>query len=573
MAQLSNQEIENIRSNANIVDIISSYVPLTLKGKNYFGVCPFHEDHSPSMSVSTDKQIYKCFSCGAAGNVFTFVKDYENVSFPDAVKIVADKIGYNLNYVSVKKAKNHNKEYEIMDYTLKFFQNYLNTKDGLKAKKYLNERGIDDKAIKEFDIGLSPFKNDVLSNILLKKYDKQDLVNLSLITVDGANTYDLFVDRIIFPIHNLDGEPIAFTGRIYNNSNQAKYFNSRESSIFKKGQILYNYHRALPTIKQKRELIIVEGNMDAIRLYLSGITNVVALMGTVLTKDQIDVIKKLRSKVILMLDNDEAGFNATLSVGQALEQANIECGVVRLSDYKDPDEYILNKGVDSINRVIKEAKSFLEFKLFYYKQNKNLNNTADLISYIKQIINSVSDINDNLTREVTLNKLSKEFDIPISVLKEELKKDIQKEKKVELNPQEEKKSKYERICSHVIYYLLNDETYINKLENYNIFITLKEYRNLIQEITYYYKKNKSISIAEFVSYISDNPLENLVHEIISKVDEPLSDESFEKYLENLTKISKEDKIKQLKKEMQETLDINKKMELANSIIELKKEEV
>ncbi len=573
MAQLSNEEIENIRLNANIVDVISSYVPLTLKGKNYFGVCPFHEDHSPSMSVSTDKQIYKCFSCGAAGNVFTFVRDYENVSFPEAVKIVADKIGYHININISKKIVNNSTQYDIMNYSLKFFQNYLNTKDGAKARKYLADRGLDEQTIKDFDIGLSPSKKDVLSNILLKKYNRQDLNELSLINVDGANIYDSFVDRIIFPIHNLDGNPVAFTGRIYNNSSLAKYFNSRESKIFKKGQIFYNYHRALPSIKQKKEVIIVEGNMDAIRLYSVGITNVIALMGTSLTKDQVNILKKLRSKVILMLDNDEAGQTATLNNGQALEQAGIDTFVVRLSDYKDPDEYILNKGSESIIRLINEAKSFLEFKLYYYKQNKNLSNTADLINYVKDIIKSVSDIKDNLTKEITLDRLSKEYDIPLQVLKDELKNETKKEVIKETKQEKDKITKYERICDHVVYYLLNDSAYITKLENSNVFVKYKDYRNLIQEITYYYKKHKSISVAEFISYINGNVLEPLVNKIISEIDEPLENDTFEKYLSNLTKISKEDKIKQLKKEMQETLDINKKMEIANTIIELKKEEV
>ena len=170
MAILSDKEIESIRSSANIVDIISSYIPLTLKGKNYFGVCPFHEDHSPSMSLSTDKQIYKCFSCGAAGNIFSFVKDYENVSFLESVKIVAQKIGYNINIItpSAKTTKDI-KELEAMDYALKFYQNHLKTKEGEKARKYLNERGLSDDVIKTFDIGLSPYVKDNLATLLSKK--------------------------------------------------------------------------------------------------------------------------------------------------------------------------------------------------------------------------------------------------------------------------------------------------------------------------------------------------------------------------------------------------------------------
>ncbi|MBQ4583491.1 MAG: DNA primase [Bacilli bacterium] len=574
MAILSDKEIESIRSSANIVDIISSYIPLTLKGKNYFGVCPFHEDHSPSMSVSTDKQIYKCFSCGAAGNVFSFVKDYENVSFLESVKIVAQKIGYNIKIITpnTKTAKN-TKELEAMDLALKFYQNYLKTKDGEKARKYLNERGLSDDVIKTFDIGLSPFVKDNLATLLLKKgFDQNTLKEVGLINVDGARIYDSFCNRIIFPIHNLEGHPIAFTGRIYGCEKTSKYFNSRESKIFKKGQILYNYHRALEFIKQKREVVIVEGNMDAIRMYASGIKNTIALMGTSLTKEQRQIIKKLRAKVILMLDNDEAGELATLSIGQALENDNIECFVVRLSDYKDPDEYIIKMGTEKIESLISSSISFLEFKLFYYRQNKDLNNTYDLITYIKQILSSVENIKDKLTREITLKKLSEQYDIPIELLKEHL-NDLKKDK-VNQEPimqDKVKTSKYQKIIQRIIFYLISDPAYIIKFEKSNLFINDQKYRNLINEIIYYYKKNKTISMAEFISYMSTNSLNELFLKIISDIEEDIENDNFEQYIINLTKINNEDKIRKLKNELKTTLDVNKKISIANEIIKLKKE--
>lgn len=573
MAILSDKEIEAIRSNANIVDIISSYVPLTLKGKNYFGVCPFHEDHSPSMSVSTSKQIYKCFSCGAAGNVFTFVKDYENVSYIESIKIVAEKIGYNINITTpTSKTVKYDKEYEAMDLALKFYQNYLKTREGEKARKYLNERGLNDDIIKTFDIGLSSSAKDNLALLLTKKgYDQNLLKEIGLINIDGANLYDSFCNRIIFPIHDLEGRPIAFTGRIYGLDKTSKYFNSRESKIFKKGQILYNYHRAIEFIKQKKEVVIVEGNMDAIRMYASGIKNTIALMGTTLTKEQRQIIKKMRAKVILMLDNDEAGEMATISVGQALENDNIECFVVRLSDYKDPDEYIIKLGAKKIESLINSPISFLEFKLFYYRKNKDLNNTADLISYIKQIIGSVENIQDNLTREITLKKLSDQYDIPIDVLKSEL-NDIKKEKTEEKNIKvKEKESKYQKIIQRIIFYLLSDSAYVIKYEKSNVFINDRDLRNLINEIVYYFKKNKTISVAEFISYMNNNPLNELLLKIVSEIEEELDNDNFEYYLSSLTKLNKEDKIKYLKNELKTTLDVNKKVSIANEIINLKKE--
>ena len=236
---VTDAEIERIRKSANIVDIISSYVPLTQKGKNYFGVCPFHEDHSPSMSVSEEKQIYKCFSCGAAGNVFTFVSEYENVKFLEAVKIVADKCGIPFHgTIKKEKPKNNEQEYEIMNLALKFYQNNLNSKEGMKAKKYLRVRNLDEDVIKEFDLGLALGGNYSLNKLLTnKKYSLDVIERLGLVNQNNGYVNDVFQRRIMFPIHDLEGNVVGFTGRIYEDTNQAKYINSKESNIFKKGQI------------------------------------------------------------------------------------------------------------------------------------------------------------------------------------------------------------------------------------------------------------------------------------------------------------------------------------------------
>ena len=359
------EEIESIRKQANIIDIISSYIPLTQKGKNYFGVCPFHEDHSPSMSVSEEKQIYKCFSCGAAGNVFTFVSEYENVKFLEAVKIVADKCGIPFHGVIKKeKPKNYLEDYEIMNLALKFYQNNLNSKEGMVAKEYLKRRHLGEDVIKDFDLGLALGKEMPVYKLLTSKnYSIDSLVRLGLVNQNNGYTNDVFQRRILFPIHDLDGNVVGFTGRIYEESDQAKYINSKESNIFKKGNILFNYHRAKQEIKRKKEVILVEGNMDAIRMYASGFKNTIALMGTSLTKEQVAIIKGLRAKVILMFDNDQAGEIATYQNGTILEEAGIVPFIVRLSGEKDPDEYIIKNGIQAMEENIRSPISFLDFKL------------------------------------------------------------------------------------------------------------------------------------------------------------------------------------------------------------------
>ena len=228
---MNNEQLDELRNKLNIVDVISSYIPLTKKGRNYFGLCPFHDDHTPSLSVSPEKQIYKCFVCGESGNVFNFVMNYEHISFPEAVNYLAKTIGMDMG-ISIKSESNVNsKYYEIMDIANKYFQNYLLSKEGAKAREYLDKRKLDKETITEFEIGLSLSKIDGLTKLLLDKGNSLEELNL----IDLSNTnHDSFINRVIFPLHNKDGKVVGFSGRIYDNSDLNKYQNTKETPIFKK---------------------------------------------------------------------------------------------------------------------------------------------------------------------------------------------------------------------------------------------------------------------------------------------------------------------------------------------------
>ena len=575
---LENNEIENIRKSANIVDIVSSYdIHLIQKGKNYFGICPFHEDTNPSMSVSEEKQIYKCFSCGAAGNVFTFVQEYENVSFLEAVKIVAEKCGLTFrNYHSPKaKVKNNKEEYEIMELALKYYQNNLNTSMGLKAKEYLQERSLDEQVIKDFSLGLALDKNHSLHELLINKnYSIPKLLDLGLVNRNGEYLNDVFNNRIIFPIHDLEGNPIGFTGRIYEKTDQAKYINTKESPIFKKGQILFNYHRAISEIKKKKTIIIVEGNMDAIRMYSSGIKNVVALMGTSLTANQVAIIKATRAKIILMLDNDPPGEDATIQNGEILENAGLTPFVVRLSNEKDPDEYIIKNGAQAIINNIEHPLDFLDFKLKYYKKNKDLTNPTDLTNYIKLVINSIKDIKDELLKEITLKKISDEYNISIDLLTNELKK-LSTPKKVKEEPkilEKEPASRYNLACCNILYYMMNDYIYINKFKQTLGYFKIKKYRNIANEIMYFADENKEINMADFISFVAPKDyIYDDVMEIVKSVShEDLKMTEFVEFIKVASNEAKKDTIKELKEQINNELDEEKKLLLAQKLIEIKK---
>ena len=578
MAYIKDEEINAIRDSADIVDIISGYLSLKQRGKNFLAVCPFHDDHSPSLVVSRERQMFNCFTCRTGGNVFTFIMKYENVSFVEAVKIVADKIGYNLNITDINDYTTKNKEdYEIMEFTKKFYLNNIFTEQGIKARKYLQERGIDEAIIREFNIGLSLDSKDTLYKLLNnKKYNIDKISDLGLVNKVGLDIYDVFSNRIMIPIEDLKGQVVGFTGRIFNGeTDTAKYMNTKETEIFKKGQILFNYHNARKSIREEKCVIVVEGNMDAIKLSASGIKNVVALMGVALSKEQIDVLKKLKVPIILMLDNDSAGLDATVKNGDLLDASDCDVRVVRLTDAKDPDEYIRTKGVDALKDNISHALKYIDFKLEYLKTNKNLNNMEDLITYIKEVISSINS-EDDLTKELVISKISKDYEIDAEILKQELNK--MPEQKMKEKPEikvieKPKLSKYQNAVSKILYSMMCDSTYITVYKNRLGFFKEKKERMLASEIVYYNTVHNNINIADFITYIMrDEDLSAFVNEIISENNNTVvSLDEFNSYVDVVLNILKKDRIVELKMKIKQELDVNKKLELIAKLTELKKE--
>ena len=577
MAYISEEELNNIRSNADIVDVISDYLDLKQRGRNYVAVCPFHDDHSPSLVVSRERQMFTCFTCKTSGNVFSFVMKYENVTFPEAVQIVAKKIGYTLkgDFSNFKESK-YKKEYEIMDFVTKYYTNNINTTSGINALKYLENRGITKDIIKEFNIGLALDIRDDLYNILLKKnYSLQDLSDLGLVNKINLNVYDTFINRIMIPIENLQGNVVGFTGRIYNGEEDtAKYLNTKETKIFKKGSILFNYHNARNAIRETKVVVVVEGNMDAITLSSKGIKNVVALMGVAMSQVQIDTLKKLNVPIILMLDNDSAGLEATLKNGELLRKAGVDTLVVRLSDAKDPDEYIRLKGVEALKDNIKHAISFLDFLLEYLKQDLDLNNITDLKKYINSIISHIN-YEDDLTKQLIISKISKDYLIDEQILIGELninpkKEVVKKEEKREVIP---KVSKYHKAVSKILYMMMLDNKYITIYKNKLGYFKEKIERVVASEIVYYNSEHENINIADFITYITNNEeISNYVSNIISE-NKNTSDSvsEFNDCVDAVLKILKEDEIKELKSKIVKELDMDKKVELMNKLMELKKE--
>ncbi len=568
--------VNQIRSKVDIVDIISEYLPLTQRGKNFFGVCPFHDDTNPSMSVSREKQIYKCFSCGASGNVFNFLMDYEHISFKETLILLSQKTGIDIGNIHVKKENNKYEEfYKIYDLALKYFQNNINTVQGKEAKKYLTERKIEESVIKEFSIGLSLSSRDGLLNVLTKKKYNNRLLNELGLTV---NNYDNFIDRIIFPLWDISGKVVGFSGRIYHkNSNQNKYVNTKETPIFKKGQTLYNYHRAKEFARRDKNIIVMEGFMDVIRAYTVGVKNVVALMGTAMTKEQVNLIKRLSNNIILCFDGDDAGRKATLSNGEMLVKAGINnIKVIALENNDDPDTYIMNHGVEKFKSLIENAMNYSDYKINSLKKGINFNSNIEKSNYINRVIKEASTIKDEIRVEIILKNLAKEFDLSYNTLEKRLMelKSEQEEKQVVIYEKKEKPkrhNKYEKATYEYLYYMLVNEKAIIYYDRENIFFPIEKARFLASEISYYYKKYGIITIADFYTYLQDKKeLLDLLNIVLTyDVKEIVENEDIEALAKVIREYNVVQEIKRLKERMKDVIDPLEKAKIADEIRKLK----
>ena len=571
MANISYEEILSIQRKANIVDIIRDYVPLTQRGKNYFGICPFHDDHNPSMSVSPEKGVYKCFVCGNAGNVFNFVMEYEKVSFYEAVKIVADKIGVSID-ISTSKKENTKKSplYDIYNIAYKFYQNNLNTVYGKDAKKYLLNRKIDEDVIKNFNIGLSLSDSELCNALKAKGFKDDDIVSSGVAVQNGNNIYDIYKNRIMFPLYDLEGNVVGFSGRIYNQKSESKYINTKETEIFKKGELLYNYHIAKKEARKEKNIIVVEGFMDVIRLSTIGIVNVVATMGTAVTKYQLNLIQKLAPNITLMFDGDKAGEKATNAFIELANGNDSNIKVVRLEDNLDPDEYILTKGKDKMIYNLSHAQSVYDYKLSSYKENIDFNDSKEVSNYINVMIKEFEKIDDDIVREIEIKKLSESTNVSYDLIKSKLK---EKEKKVIIThkPKNIKINKYEKASKYILYRMINDNNMILYYFNNLSYLPNDTERKLASEIVLFYKKFNSFNLSDFIIYLEDKKeLINLVVDIsdLKYTLDELND-NIDNYFDVIKESLYNNQIVKLTSELKNESNSVKRMEIAQKIVDLK----
>ena len=423
MVRYSEELIDDIKNSNDIVDIISQYVILKRSGRNFFGLCPFHKEKTPSFSVSPDKQIFHCFGCGAGGNVIHFISKIENVDFKESLEILAEKAGITLptleNSVDSKKQFLKEKVYEINKEAALYYHETLYKEISKPAQEYVKKRKLDNKTLKDYTIGYAPINSNLYKILKSKGYTDEEILASDLINKVGNNFIDRFKNRLIFPIQDVRGRYIAFGGRVLDNS-LPKYINSPENLVYSKARNLYGLNIAKKTKLEK--LIIVEGYMDVVSLHQRGIENVVASCGTALTEQQGRLLRKYAEKIIISYDSDGAGQAATLRGLEILSNLGCDIRILQMEGAKDPDEYVIKYGNGRFQSLVDNAISLVEFKVKVLKKDLDLNNVNDKIKFLNQIAKLLSTVDNRMEQEVYIDKISREYDISKEAIYAEINK-------------------------------------------------------------------------------------------------------------------------------------------------------
>ena len=419
------EEINSVIEACDIVALVSEYVHLEKTGKNYKGLCPFHNEKTPSFVVTPEKKLAKCFGCGGGGNPITFLEQIENISFGEALERLAERENIKLSGPqAVKKVNPNKKYYDIMNTAVRFYKKSLEASEfGLEAKKYLADRGLDEEVIKAFNIGLSPKTKDSLYKLCKEKFNylELDMVDVGLIDSYNHDYHDLFVGRIMFPIYDEMGNPIGFSARIFNNpdKNQPKYINTRDTVLYKKGDVIYNLSNAKAEIRKKNRVILHEGQMDVIAAYRSGLKEAVCTMGTALTLSQVQVLKKYTNNVVICYDGDRAGVSSSIKAIKLFKQENFNIHLVLLPDNQDPDEYVKKYGTEEYVKYF-ENHQLDEFAYVFERAfiGKDLNDSNQVLESRNEIFNilvsSESKIIEERYLRLLANKLQISYDLLLS---------------------------------------------------------------------------------------------------------------------------------------------------------------
>lgn len=575
MAQRIPQEvIEEVRHRTNIVDIIGQYVQLKKSGKNYMGLCPFHEERSPSFSVAEDKQIFHCFGCGKGGTVFNFLQEIEGISFPESVKRVADleHLSVDFDWSEPREVADtpenqqrrsllqlHSKAAELYHHIL------VNTKIGEPALNYLLERGLTQELIETFQIGFAPQKRDFLSQVFKNEQLDETLFEPSGLFVqrDNGTFLDRFYQRIMFPINDPQGNVIAFSGRLLKTADfpgdeMPKYLNSPETTLFNKRETLFNFDKARKEIRKENTVLLFEGFMDVIAAWQSGVKSGVASMGTSLTNEQIRRLERVAKEVVICYDGDNAGVQATNRAIQLLqENSHFELSIVSIPEKLDPDEYVRKYGAEAFQNLANHGReTVFSFKMNYHRLTRNMNNEKEQLDYVNELLRELTNVQSPLERDRYLNQIAQEFQLSVHSLEEQFNQLKQEQRSVQRQerqqfyqdemmppPMEEPVfeenhvqnklplTQVQKAERSLLFRLMNEQGVrqtVQQLQDFSF--AHDEYQELYFLLESYATLHQSFDIADFINFLQDNQTKQLAIEIAYQ---NLSEESSEREVADL----------------------------------------
>lgn len=575
MAQRIPQEvIEEVRHRTNIVDIIGQYVQLKKSGKNYMGLCPFHEERSPSFSVAEDKQIFHCFGCGKGGTVFNFLQEIEGISFPESVKRVADLEHLSVDFdwseprevVDTPENQQRRSLLQLHSKAAELYHHILvNTKIGEPALNYLLERGLTQELIETFQIGFAPQKRDFLSQVFKNEQLDETLFEPSGLFVqrDNGTFLDRFYQRIMFPINDPQGNVIAFSGRLLKTADfpgdeMPKYLNSPETTLFNKRETLFNFDRARKEIRKENTVLLFEGFMDVIAAWQSGVKSGVASMGTSLTNEQIRRLERVAKEVVICYDGDNAGVQATNRAIQLLqENSHFDLSIVSIPEKLDPDEYVRKYGAEAFQNLANHGReTVFSFKMNYHRLTRNMNNEKEQLDYVNELLRELTNVQSPLERDRYLNQIAQEFQLSVHSLEEQFNQLKQEQRSVQRQerqqfyqdemmppPMEEPVfeenhvqnklplTQVQKAERSLLFRLMNEQGVRQTIQQLPDFsFAHDEYQELYFLLESYATLHQSFDIADFINFLQDNQTKQLAIEIAYQ---NLSEESSEREVADL----------------------------------------
>jgi DNA primase len=545
--------IEEIKLKTDIVTVIGEFLPLKKRGRNFITNCPFHNEKTPSFTVSPDKQIYHCFGCNASGNVFTFLIEHQNMSFGEALKYLGDKAGISLpenNYNDHGRQKNpeedikKERQYTIHQFVARYFYKKLHDEYGKEAYAYAKNRGLSKDTLEKFKIGYAPFKSEELIDQLTKLgYSQEELLESGIFSKSmEGKIYSKFFNRLIFPIENVQSKIIGFGGRVIGNS-EPKYLNSPETTIFKKKYNLYGLNNAKDEIKKKNQVLVMEGYMDVVSVWQKGVFNAVASLGTSFTEEQGRLLTRYTNEIVMVYDNDLAGKNAAIRAVNILRPLNVSVKIADLQGAKDPDEFINRFGLNSFLERIRKAKSSFRYLLDLSKEIYNYKEPEDKVKGARNVLPEIMAQQDPLLRNEYIRILSDELDISREDLEDiifkgsdKINNDVVKivssnDKEININ------DPYDKAQLNVLKIVINQLEYSDELlkDNFEEFFKNGLIRKALKEILFIPAEFRTIKY--MIDKLEDNKAKNLIVYLAMKEDIPKVDyPDFVSYLNNVKRI-------------------------------------